>query len=550
MGDDASSNTCKFNLDELKRRLLDRGLSEILVDLVLEGYPKEWSCNRKVYKNGYCVFHSVDKPDNFEELFWNEFLRAEREDESIDFSGAIFTQAVFSSLEKRLKASKFVNFLGAEFRGGADFGDSEFEGNVSFRYSRFYRKAYFVDVKFQEQVDFRGAEFRGGADFGDSEFEGNVSFRGAEFHQRADFKYSKFRGEANFGGARFHKRVNFRDSKFYGNVSFEGAEFQGRADFSLSVDGLVDFSYSTFNSLLDLRISPIVPDGGFTLLFHAIDLREPRRVTLTGFPLSSASFLKTDLTDVTLVPFRVYPRESYRILDDRLLHYGNRRAKNKERENNHSGIGKEAYLKEEKSAHGSLSKKNIPSLNEHEKEAYKRLRNSLTMGLVLAEYKSIRKCLEGNKMFTEAAELFINEMKLARKRLSWRNLGDISEKIFHYLYDAIARYGESIGRPLGLYVLVILVASIAMTWVLSSKSDLLSSLFWVFSNPGTAFGLLGRYAWKTVAVSLQIRSFKDFPDMKTVPSTDLLMIEIPLRVLSLVLLGSFFVALKRRLERK
>ena len=565
MKDDASSDTCKFDLDELRKRLLKRGLSEVTVDLLLEGYPEGWRCNREVYRNGYCVFHSLDKPNDFEDRFWAEFWRAEREDEYVDFSGAIFPQMIFSFPErKHLELDKPVNFIGSSFQGrayfrgakfsrGAYFGGTEFKGEAYFVDAKFQGKADFTGADFQWKADFRGSEFKGEAYFVDAKFQGKADFTGADFQWKADFRGSEFQWKAHFVGTRFQGDAYFVGTRFHRGAYFVGARFLRRADFSLLLDDLVDLSYSTFNSLLDFQVNPIHRSKGFILLFHAVDLREPRRVTLTGFPLSLASFLKTDLTEATLVPSRGPPL----ILDDKLLNHKRREIEKKEQDEGDSISGRKTSLRGmlHRMAGGnlvfsSLLGKNTPRLTKLENEVYKRLENSLTEGLVLAEYKSLRKCLEGNKMFTEASGLFISEMRLARKRLSWRRPGDLLEKLVHYFYDVIARYGESLGRPLGLYLLANLIASIALGWTVSGNPDFISSLRWIFNNPDAILGLIGEYMWKVTAVSLQIRSFKDFIDMKIASSTSLLMIEIPLRVLSLVFLGSFFVALKRRLERK
>ncbi len=574
MEDGTSENTCKFDLNELIRRLLDRGLSEINVGYLVADYPKDWRCNRDVYKDGYCIFHSPEKPDDFEDRFWDELRRAERNSDVIDFSGAIFPQMVFLSLERRLEVSKPAIFLGAEFRGFADFTLADFQEGANFTGSIFQKGVNFTNAVFRGDADFTGSKFKGIANFMSSKFQREVNFTLAEFQKGANFAlseferggnfwFSEFQGHVNFNFARFHQgadfahsefqgEADFTGSKFQGGVSFSSAVFQSRADFSLLLEGIADFGHSTFNSFLDLRIDPIDRGKDFILLFHAVDLRELRRVTLTGFPLSSASFLKTDLTGVTLVP----SKGPSQILDDKLLDYKRRDMERENHVENNSEIGK-AYSREMfrntawiRFALSSLSRKNLPRLTKLENGAYKLLKNSLTEGLVLAEYKSIRKCLEENKMFTEAAGLFISEMRLARERLGWRRPGEFLEKLAHYFYDEVARYGESLERSLGFYVLAILIASIALGWTLSGHPDLISSLSWILNNPGAAVGLFGEYVWKVMAVSVQIRAFKDFFDMNVASSTSLLMIEIPLRVLSLIFLGSFFVALKRRLERK
>jgi len=98
-------------------------------------------------------------------------------------------------------------------------------------------------------------------------------------------------------------------------------------------------------------------------------------------------------------------------------------------------------------------------------------------------------------MFTEASSLFIREMRLARSRLSWRKIGDIPEKFAHYVFDGIAGYGESIGRPFGLSFLVIFLSSLYLACI-SHPSEVISSLLGIM--------------WIAAAVFFQIRSLSDF----------------------------------------
>jgi hypothetical protein len=51
--------------------------------------------------------------------------------------------------------------------------------------------------------------------------------------------------------------------------------------------------------------------------------------------------------------------------------------------------------------------------------------------------------LEENRMFTEAADLFVKEMRLARERLP---KSKYFERLAHYIYEFFSRYGESIDR--------------------------------------------------------------------------------------------------------
>ncbi len=503
MGDGTLSDRCKFDLDELRKRLRRRGVSESSVELLLKDL-EGWRCNREAYKGGYCIFHSEDKPDDFEDRFWDEFRRAERDSYVIEFIGAILPPMEFSSYKTPLKARKPVVFLGAEFLGDATF---------------------------------QGAEFLGGAYFG-----------GAEFHLGANFNGAKFHGRANFNGAIFHGYAFFRDAEFSRGADFLEAEFQGNVNIYSSINGVINFGFSTFRSAFELGVKSVDGGSDYALMFYMVDFREPRKVLLAGFPLSAASFLRTDLTDVILVPSKGPPW----ILDDKLLKYKRRMEDTGDEVAEESGLRKALHRVAlwVKSAFNIPPRKNPLTLTDAESSVYRRLDNFLTEELVIAEYKSIRRCLEENRMFAEAGDLFVSEMRLARRRLSWKRIGDIPEKLAHLFYDLIARYGESLGRPLVFYASAILAASVALVWALTGDPTLASSLPSRIGNLSDALSVVGRHLEKVFAVSLQIRSFKDFFGTKAASSTSLLMIEALLRVLSLIFLGSFFIALKRRLERK
>jgi len=138
----AEKQLCRFDKKELRRRLEARGIKGELLERILSKYPEDYRCKREAYKDGMCIFHSEEKPENFEELFWQEFKRMEREEEEIDFTGAIFPSMQFSSIEKPLKVEKPINFLGALFQEAGFVGAK-------------FQLADFMDAEFHQQADFR-----------------------------------------------------------------------------------------------------------------------------------------------------------------------------------------------------------------------------------------------------------------------------------------------------------------------------------------------------------------------------------------------------------
>jgi hypothetical protein len=163
----------------------------------------------------------------------------------------------------------------------------------------------------------------------------------------------------------------------------------------------------------------------------------------------------------------------------------------------------------------------------------------VTRETLLLEYKLIRKCLEANRMFTEAADLFVREMKLARERLPWRNF---LEKIAHYLYDCFSRYGESINRPIlfgGVFIALmssfLLYFNPKVNMYLTDMSQLLFKFL--------------EHAHAVIAAFIQIKSFEDFPELASFPDNVKKVAETVTRILGVIALGNLFIALRRRLER-
>jgi hypothetical protein len=155
--------------------------------------------------------------------------------------------------------------------------------------------------------------------------------------------------------------------------------------------------------------------------------------------------------------------------------------------------------------------------NEYVKVAINALKPHLSKETVLAEYRNIRKSFEKNRTFAEASELFIREMRMLRENLSF------PEKIVHWAYDGISRYGESFLRPL-----MILVGSI---FTLPITASLLSGVP-AFEN-----------YWSNVEATARL--FFQLPVEHGYG-----MWEIAIRLLSIILLGNVFIAFRRRLERR
>ena len=527
---------CKFDRGELEKRLKDSSIDEWIIRDVLEQYPEDYRCRRPKYPggDGFCIFHTETKPDEFPELFWEE-LDGMREEAYFDFSGFVFPEMTFLREGRPLSLDKKVLFTGARFRGMADlsyaelgeasfigaefeearFVNARFKGRVDFRHASF-KEANFRGTEF-EKVDFSKAEF-GVADFTEAKF-GEVNFIEAEFGAAyffdaefgiADFRSSEFM-IADFMGAEF-MIADFAESEFdvadFRSVEFDVADFTGAnfmvADFRGANFGTADFTKCVFKEIaLFLRTTFegnatfVAPNGeaGGPIVFATAKFNRPCCVLISGFPLSRLSFLLTDLTGVNLIPKRSGKLE---LLDERLLF--ELRLKPPERR-----------VRELLEGLGLLSPETLA-----------------------IEVRGLRKNLEAGSFYEEAGELFVREMrlrrKLIRKRSIWRYL---PEYLVNCFYDLLG-YGESIARPFLGMLLTVILSAILMTLGGGFSQDFLREVL--------------KNIIIVTSVFLQMRSFRDFA--LNIPAPELTAAEVMIRSLSVVLFATLFIALRRKLERK
>ncbi len=437
------------------------------------------------------------------ESFKKELERMEREDEVIDFRGFIFPVAI-----KLVRVfGKPISFVGAAFRGRAEFIGVTFQESADFTGAAFQDRVEFHGSQFQKYVSFNNAKFEKRVIFNLTEFQGDVYFIKAEFEEDVFFYGATFNEEVLFIKCRFSSSIDIRDSTFNKRVTFTEVTFNGDAYFTgCRFNSLIKFPYSTFNKQVHFKAAE---DNQGYLAFLLTTFREPKNTYIIGYPLSRVSFLLTNIEGIYLVPARTGNED---ILDEMLMR----------------------IVESEKAggSDGGNPTDNIPEVIREYAEEHKPYLNPET---VLAEYKSIRKCLEANRMFTEAADLFIKEMRLARKLLRKTN---VFERLAHHIYEFVSRYGESVNRPI----------------ILAIATTLLASILLLLYNPGIGGPvplhlLLTKYLENLEAVSavfFQVRSFKDFSFLAKAP----IAIEILIRVLAIIIFGNLFVAVRRRLERR
>jgi hypothetical protein len=325
----------------------DRGTKRLCIfhdpneDKDAERFYREFS---KLYRSGQHVFCGFVFPEAF------DFSRLKKEEGSLTFTNAIFSDSVFAG-NTDLSGALFtgetgVNFIETSFRCpvGASFGGARFEGEggANFRMANFsgsgltnFSRAVFsgglVDFTWTKfaaggGVDFKLAEFSGAgsADFHFAEFTGKVAnFTGCSFGKDdgANFSLIQFSGGdgANFSSTKFTGagQANFSTTNFSGRggANFNKARFtcNGGANFSLAqltgkskanfvetrfiCDGPVNFSRARFSggSGADFRDARFDSPGGVT--FSGATFTGEGRILFGGRTFSPGT--SVDFTDIS-----------------------------------------------------------------------------------------------------------------------------------------------------------------------------------------------------------------------------------------------------------
>lgn len=317
----------------------------------------------------------------------------------------------------------------------------------------------------------------------------------------------RFRGEANFDNVHFGDYVSFSYAKFQGRSSFFGASFDWQVHFNETDFQLAQFIQTTFRDVSSFKAPVTRENASVMLIFHFARFEKPRQVSFLAIPFESLSFLKTDVAETLIVPPKSGMLEQG-ILDEELLRFS-------------MGVGSSSKSRDD-------LQKGVEILSSY-----------LTEETVIYEYKNLRQSLESNRLFNEAAELFVHEMRMARKRS-----GFSFEFVASWLYDKISLFGESIKRPVlwsvAIMIVIALYVDVSSNWL----------ALWSLKEIGAEVRVLWQGFWPilsdVVTVFFQMRGFPSTTSLKDAP----VWAEIFLRVSSIVLLGNLFVAVKRRLERK
>jgi hypothetical protein len=173
---------------------------------------------------------------------------------------------------------------------------------------------------------------------------------------------------------------------------------------------------------------------------------------------------------------------------------------------------------------------------------FKQVENNmyLTLDDVLAVYRGLRDNYDFHLRYEESGRFFINEMRLRRivgnghgggkpHGLGWikLELSDIVDRGVMWAYEMLALYGESYTRPILWAILLIVLSSlIRPLWLWMQNPGWMQELDFILKQVKTSILVFFQLQW----------------DTKTLTIVE--------RLLSIPILGTLILALRRKLERR
>ncbi|ADC69527.1 hypothetical protein MFS40622_0844 [Methanocaldococcus sp. FS406-22] len=497
--------------------------------------------------------------------------------------------------------------------GEINFEYSEFLGVVSFWKSTFVRDVSFTGLKFNREVNFSESFFKGRAVFSNVEFTEKADFATAVFNEvnfvDVRFKYADFTG-CVFEKLLLFSRVFFDLIKFTGAI-FEGVAYFMENE-NNNPNQITLFDLLKIEYLKKFKKKNNKDKNRGVALFNFVNFKSPNNITFVNFPLSRTSFLLTDVKNIAIIAEaeRIFDELLLEFVDDakKILDIEEKIVKIKQKiepywdilpEDEKNKLNKRLgdYKKQLNEAWKNLINKIKQKINFENDDLYILFTEAYVYGIspylrpetVLKEYRDIRKSFENNRTYVEASELFIYEMDLLRKIiipnydkykipifsillviifgvlfglyfviipalliiLVWvilyiirylgiieyllkilkiRYLREFLEGIAFDIYKIISNYGESLVKPIIITILVILIIPCIITHSWNPFSDKI-----LLEQTLRAFFQLG----------IDKNTINNNPELQTLASYEWL-----IRIISLILLGNIFIAIKRRLERK
>ena len=487
---------------------------------------QEFKCDEINYKDNLCKFHHKDyltdaTKNDIEKLFQNRVtdsirtgngllcigyrlpsLKALKKIPSIDFTiNFDYSEFILEDLDiMDLTFNKYVSFNLVTINNTSIFDRTIFKDRVVFNHTKF-KNAYFRGTKFKKHVNFTNSKFHS-VDFCYTEFA-NVDFTNSEFKHDAFFIESEFLLESNFSNAKFKKSAEFENNKFKKHVNFTNSKFHS-ANFRYAQFTNVHFINSEFENNAFFTEAEFLLEADFSNAkfkklanFTNIKFNHDAYIIFNG-NLSNVTFTDTDIKSV-----HFGTNVSWKLIDD--LH--NDHTQNTKKQNIDYKIYEDLQLETKED-----TKQNLESI----KNIYRDLRDNY----------------DRNLQYDISGQFFIREMELNRK---YYQKNDIIKKK-HWLrrifsiygaYNLFAVYGQSWSRPICCGVILMIIAGIVF----------------YFDHDIVTNNTCNKHSYSIISRALSIlipfntsscsNLFDDFFKLAFLPIS-----------------ATFFIALKRKLERK
>ena len=373
--------------------------------------------------------------------------------------------------------------------------------------NNFSYPVYFIECVFHNDADFSNLVFYEYATFQQSVFESDCSFTGSEFQNDVSF-FKVSMGEnttIDFSACNFLKLSDFTDANLQIS-SFTNAEFHDGLFRNTSFFQSTTFSYSIFKTKLDFSHAEFHDTSDFSFSeFDKVFFEETVFSQFSNFQnvifhnqefiffntnLSNVSFLNTDISRIKFGNHTIWNnKKTFEIFDD-------------------------TQLRQSPSQHS--------------------LQNAL------AVYRNLRENYEFYLKYAEAGQFFVNEMELRRNYEDDENFGSKLKPICHRwfsltsFYSHLCKYGEDFKRP-AIWACLIFFGSVIFYGFFPDSSEAPISTDSITSPAGVLHHA-------NIAVE---RTFSSL-----LPTDGNTLSDHVIKMLSIPVLGTLFIVLRRRFERR
>ena len=517
-----------------------------------EGKEEYFECDEEsIISKKYCIFHDEDflkNADNSEiESMKKQFktkIKIQEETGEIKCIGYRLPEIEFDLSAKNI----LIYFTRAVFYGRVNFISKIFMKDISFSYARF-----------KKGLNFRDTTFCGKVDFSKSVSEQKSNFRSCKFHKYANFAVKKF-VNVNFSNAIFHNETNFTQGCMTGKESyFLKTIFKKKSLFkSTTFDAKTSFNQAIFHNEADFSKA----DFSKPVLFENTEFKNQEEIIFNG-NIRNVSFLETQISKI-----RFGNDISWKGLQSNEIDGLGRWWRLKRRsEKIINKISKEVIKRKRiqkivfkildklekyektwdlertrillKIGHGNI---NYKIFDEHVLEKSKQIPYPLES--IKDVYRQLIENFDKQMRYDLSGQFFVREMELRRKYKTIQNENKIftleKNKFRKYIsilwiYNILAQYGQSYRRSIYLMIPILGLSTL---------------YFWLLEPPDLSWSDITLETLQK-AFTRTMSGFFPFYDVRSTDITETLTpVDWMLRVMLLPITGTFFVALKRKLERK